>query len=303
MMFILFESSFSMKQLLKVLGIWNLDQNKVYKNQVVTAVETVCAVNEISAEYFQFGLFQRKVKNEVRFISINGQATKGIVVSGTPFKIQRDNYFADQFVLPSDSVPDMFRGGIRNTYTGSRKSDHSLEEHTIPWTNQNCSKYYSYIAVFDRLMDELNGAQVKHGNILWTVNKDFYATSTGDNKGSHLRLLFYHDKSQITLMGFNRQSLTLDLTKSSIKKSYQVDPISLWIEPMKPQERDSLEYHSFDQQWFQSDILHSHTISALVQIWYKYTFPLGKDFGMQKFYILKEYSNEVSFTGTNSTTI
>jgi hypothetical protein len=230
-------------------------------------------------------IFQRLGGEKRSFVSIKSEPY-GITLSATSFANRRDHYFNNQFVLPSDSVPDMFRGGVR--IYGYNKPDESFEGEEIPWSGEACRRHYGLIAVADRLFDDLAGSRVMHNEIAWSISKSFDAScylSGGKSKVSHLRLFFFHDKAEVVIMGFNKQSLTIDASQT-FRKIHQVDHQSLWRLPQPPEPRDVL-YFEKEETTYSVVQLDDNILLPYANIHYKRKFPFRRIQGMHKFSMIK----------------
>jgi hypothetical protein len=272
------------------------DYNTVYQSREITAHKTYCVLDEKSPTSFKMAMFQQLGGYQSRFVSIKSE-TDGIVLSATSFENRRDYYFHDQFVLPSDSVPDMLRGGIRR-FGFSAQPDETLEGEKRAWSGDSCKKYYGLVAVADRLFDHLAGSRVNNKEIAWTISKNFEATyplGNGKSKRSHLRVFFFHEKADVVIMGFNRQSLTVSVGQW-FKRIHEVDKKSLWKIPSKPQERDPLYYETEETGYFAG--LDCKFIYAQASIQYKAAPPFGRIQGMHKFALIKNLGSKTEVVST-----
>jgi hypothetical protein len=277
-------------------GLFEFNYNTVYQTRPITAHKTYCALDEKSPTSFKMALFQQLEGYQSRFVSIRSEAD-GITFSGTSFKNRRDNYFHAQFVLPSDSVPDMFRGGYRRY--GFKTPDESFEGETKEWSGESCKRYYGLVAVADRLFDSLAGSRVNHKDIAWTISKDFEATSRisdGKSKKSHLRIFFFHDRPDVVIMGFNRQSLTVNASQV-FRRIYEVDKQSLWRIPAKPQERDLLYYENEEIEYFGGDY-NGYQVYAEANIHFRRVRPFGREQGMHKFTLIRRSGSTYEIVAT-----
>jgi hypothetical protein len=206
----------------------SVSQNKIYFIDTVQASHTECAVLSGGWDEFHMGVFQKYSSNNKRFISITSMLNEVLAVS-TPFKPFKDNTLHDMFVLPSDSVPGMYRGGY--TKINYEPKESFLKNQKVTWSNSECGDNYYLVALMDRVIDMLDGVKVKDGeNIEWVTGKNFEAVRVkgGPTKTSLLRFRIPKIPGEegvikVILMGFFRNSLTINLSEPPHHRERMLD--------------------------------------------------------------------------------
>jgi hypothetical protein len=276
----------------------SVSQNVIYDLEYSRASHTECAVVPDSAEEFKMGVYQ-KYDGNIRFISIDSRVNEILFVS-TPFKPFKDNTLRDYFVFPSDSVPDMLRGGYMKIKRG-KPEESFLQYHKVTWRNAECEKNYYLVALADQIIHKLDKVEVKRGkDDEWVIGNNFEAIQKGIHKKSLLRLLFQRNPSgevKVIIMGFNRQSLTINISQP-FRSSYNVDEQSLWRMPAKPHQRESMI--DYDHQFYAFSNVRGDTRTL---IWVKHYFQVyfwDRKFNLlQVFYKRDDYrTGDVVITGT-----
>jgi hypothetical protein len=270
---------------LKFLGVSNADHHMRYGSDVNKFKSSFCAFIPNNSVSFTMGIYQQThYGNQRRFISIDAKPDR-ILLSITPIGTYSDYYFKDSYVLPSDSFPDMLKGGERYRYFGYRDIvdvQESLEDKISYWRTKKCLEKYELVGVADKLLHLLEAI-------------------SDSKRSSQLRVLLFHDKPLVVFMGFNKQSLTIKLN-DKIDTSYLVDEISLWRQPRPPRRRDEIDFKQekkFDSSWTQDNIVFW---SSQIQVFFTLSGFLsrGVTYGLQKFYAFRENprAKTVTLTGT-----
>jgi hypothetical protein len=276
---------------LKFLAVSQVDPQIRYGSNVNKFKKSFCAINPVNDLNFVMGIYQQtQYNNERRFISIDSKPDQ-ILLSITPIARHGDYIFRDSFVLPSDAFPDMVKGAERHYYSNEytvAQVQETLDDKLSDWRTKNCDSKYSLVAVADKMLFLLEGVKVKNGAVDWTITEDFQAITEDKKRTSQLRVLLLHDKpSVVVFIGFNKQSLTLNLNEK-VKQSYSVDHTSLWRRPKPPVKRTELKYvgaTKFHNSWY-----HHGTVFRGGQIDMTFAYPafisFGVDYGLQKFHAI-----------------
>jgi hypothetical protein len=289
---------------LAFLNLKEIDHDTLYGFQDAKATFNQCAVLSYGEDMFIMGIYQ-KYDGKKRFISIYS-TSYGVLFVSTPFQSFQDNALNDLFVLPSDSYPDMIRGGY--TKTRCRGPIVSfLDSATVTWGNAECQNNYHLVALADKVVQLLDGVTVKDSSnkAEWVIQKSFEAVrkdtlNTDKPKLSFLRILIKQNdrgETQIVLMGFNKQSLTLNIAVP-IQKSYHVDVTSHWRRPARPYQRETL-FDTDYEPYAYSNVRGFHTTT----IWVFHYFDVGfwnRHYSMQQVFYKREHilTGEVVVTGT-----
>jgi hypothetical protein len=259
--------------------------------------KSFCAINESGSD-FKMGIYQETSDGKRRFISMQ-KADDAIALTITPIAEFRDYAFEGSYALPSDLYPGMFQGGERVLYDlyNTKKLEEVLDNKASPWRSKNCERNYEAVAVVDRFFHLLRGATVLDGDKKWKLNERFEAVSD-KNRISRLRLVLRNGK--MSILGFNKQSLTLEI-RGDTQKVYQVDAVSLWSRPPPPQPKLELFYHFREviyAAWKAGTITYNLVVDLkFVDKGFAY---FSNEYGFQRFYVMKDNhrTRSLSLTGT-----
>jgi hypothetical protein len=259
---------------------------------------SICAKNtENDKQETRVGVYKRLDSGKERFISII-KNTEEMIFSVTPFDVYRDISFDGQFVLPSGSFPGMLHGGRRKLYSNNKKFEETLDGNHAEWSNLICHEFDWWIATADTAMNALNGSIVKTAaGKEWVIDRKFIAKQQGTTKTTNIRIRI--SKDSISLLGFNKQSITLPLKTNwkyfnTTNHQLSFDSVSLWKQPRPPMIQADLQYHEYKKD---INILKNKGITAVVELWFSSSF-LSKDYALQRFHVLTEDGNEIRIAGT-----